>query len=842
MANIKSINGNPIVVGTSGIENGAVTTVKIADNAVIGDKINDLAVRTEKLANNAVTTEKIAPYTITYADISVTGTDRIHQDNINDNAVNTRVIADGAVTGNKLATDVKNEINSVGDDASGITHRESTSLNAYRWTNGGVQTNSSTAGFGQILVQDQRICLETKVYADSDIQVYCDDGWAIGLVAYSSTEDSSCKYGQSGYTYNETLWKRILVVPKGDYFRIVLQKMPTSTSDVLDPSTDYKHVHFVRKVAGTSDDIAKDILWRLGEMVSGVPNWARVTHLISRDILTAEKPLKIAFDDSIVRPYVYYYDENDVAYSIPSIRATSIPKGARYRLDLNVRDGSSQGHYGMVEAISIVEMEDNFIWYGTSATNAVGYSASRIIMCMTERHDYPVAVSLSDYTKYKVGAYLRASGGVPSAFDYEPLYRHEVMIPAGQWHNVYLGKVDDSSFTLAEIEEATSLLKVKPIYGYDTVIDGLRNEVAQLKVRISDLEGNAIPNYYESDTYSLDSKIADILSANQKSVESVVQFAFVTDFHANVLNQQFKTRVLLNKIFNETNCRIFVNGGDTANGKLWSGSEVSSIDFAKVMEQYANWLIPDKCALSFTIAGNHDGGVDYNPFVTARIDEHTLSEITPMGRTAGNVVVDPNSECSCYVDDEYHKIRWIAANYGNVSNVGKWSTESSGVTGESNADCLSFVGCALGTMPKGWTAVIFNHILINYWTNGQTKGAAPLESLCDMYNQKGSGTLEGRLFDFSNAVGEVACIIGGHLHIDYDYETAGGIPCIITTTDNCAYQYRLVDGEDRITRDATLRPAGTPYEQAIDVFTIDTENKTISTVRIGFGTDRSWTY
>lgn len=107
MANrIKSINGNPIVVDSSGLESNAVTTAKIADNAVIGDKINDLAVRTEKLANNAVTSEKIAPYTITYADISVTGTDRIHQDNLNDDSVGTRVIANRAVTPEKLSDSV----------------------------------------------------------------------------------------------------------------------------------------------------------------------------------------------------------------------------------------------------------------------------------------------------------------------------------------------------------------------------------------------------------------------------------------------------------------------------------------------------------------------------------------------------------------------------------------------------------------------------------------------------------------------------------------------------------------------------------------------------------------
>jgi len=51
MANIKSINGNPIVLGNAGLEDGAVQTRNIANNAVIGDKLNDGAVRTEKLSD-----------------------------------------------------------------------------------------------------------------------------------------------------------------------------------------------------------------------------------------------------------------------------------------------------------------------------------------------------------------------------------------------------------------------------------------------------------------------------------------------------------------------------------------------------------------------------------------------------------------------------------------------------------------------------------------------------------------------------------------------------------------------------------------------------------------------
>lgn len=114
MANIKSINGNPIVLDDSGLEEGSVKTSKIENLAVIGDKINNLAVRrekiadgavnTDKLSNGAVTREKLGVGAVTYREISTSGTDRIHQDNINDNAVNTRVIADGAVTDEKLSS------------------------------------------------------------------------------------------------------------------------------------------------------------------------------------------------------------------------------------------------------------------------------------------------------------------------------------------------------------------------------------------------------------------------------------------------------------------------------------------------------------------------------------------------------------------------------------------------------------------------------------------------------------------------------------------------------------------------------------------------------------------
>lgn len=60
MANVSSINGNPIVVGSSGISDGSITTVKLVSNSVTSDKIDNGAVSTDNLTDGAVTFDKIA--------------------------------------------------------------------------------------------------------------------------------------------------------------------------------------------------------------------------------------------------------------------------------------------------------------------------------------------------------------------------------------------------------------------------------------------------------------------------------------------------------------------------------------------------------------------------------------------------------------------------------------------------------------------------------------------------------------------------------------------------------------------------------------------------------------
>ena len=78
---------------------------------------------------------------------------------------------------------------------------------------------------------------------------------------------------------------------------------------------------------------------------------------------------------------------------------------------------------------------------------------------------------------------------------------------------------------------------------------------------------------------------------------------------------------------------------------------------------------------------------------------------------------------------------------------------------------------------------------------------------------------------------DVIAAFGGHAHIDYSFNTPGGIPVILTTCDS-----------DIQESGGLTRTRGTTTEQAFDVVLINYDTRTIKLVRVGAGSDRTFTY
>jgi hypothetical protein len=99
-------SGTTSLVGTTNIENAAITNAKIGDLAVDSAKIADAAIVTAKIADGNITNAKIANATITTAKI---GDAQITTALIKDAAISTAKIGDAQITNAKIADTIQSD-------------------------------------------------------------------------------------------------------------------------------------------------------------------------------------------------------------------------------------------------------------------------------------------------------------------------------------------------------------------------------------------------------------------------------------------------------------------------------------------------------------------------------------------------------------------------------------------------------------------------------------------------------------------------------------------------------------------------------------------------------------
>ena len=313
-----------------------------------------------------------------------------------------------------------------------------------------------------------------------------------------------------------------------------------------------------------------------------------------------------------------------------------------------------------------------------------------------------------------------------------------------------------------------------------------------------------VPDYWLAD---LESQEYAINNLNCSVGANGTTFVFFTDYHQNTNNGN--SIALIKHIVDHTSANMVIYGGDTSDGDALLTRQ-ASID---MLREFGNEV---KDISPVWIRGNHD--------VEPTAGDTTTSIPTP---AFYDIALRPlqnraeiNGHIYYHIDDDNIKFRYIFldtdnGDYNNQDVIDYFDEQ------------MAWLKNKILELDSNWTVVIFQHIFF-------TARLATVPTL--PRSDFATATINALSDIYDSMQCSIAAIISGHVHRDYTYITNHDVPCIATTCDSGGLNASAYDP------DYGTRTAGTTSEQAFDVFTIDTANRTVNATRIGAGIDRSWTY
>lgn len=312
----------------------------------------------------------------------------------------------------------------------------------------------------------------------------------------------------------------------------------------------------------------------------------------------------------------------------------------------------------------------------------------------------------------------------------------------------------------------------------------------------------AIPDYWKS---YLETKVTEINSALTAAGENKSAFLWYTDAHW--LENFGKSPMLLKYLSKHTGMNKTFFGGDIA---VESSGEIASLTAWKELVND----VPNH----HSVIGNHDNAVSELATAADRADffVHRTGDMV-MGTDA------TNGKMYYYIDNHIEKTRYICLSTGRM-----WTT----------ADEIPWCIDALNGTPAGWHIVVISHLWLNsdYADDGVTLNPTPpgyIQSYLDMfdaynYRQTGTTSHENVAYDFVNGGAKIEFIIGGHVHRDYDFATAKGIPIILTECDG------------RYERDPdSTATQGTTTENCVYAIVADYAANVVKVINVGRGDSRN---
>lgn len=347
-----------------------------------------------------------------------------------------------------------------------------------------------------------------------------------------------------------------------------------------------------------------------------------------------------------------------------------------------------------------------------------------------------------------------------------------------------------------------------------------------------------IPEYY-NDYLSEKIKQINNLTSNIRGPQEA--FIFLTDYHA--VQNAGNSPALIRKIIAETGIDMFVFGGDAF--QTSTKPELKD-DFAKGTESIYRMLAGTTNRF-YPLIGNHE----WNHRASNMSFEWKVEDTSFQRNSMLDMCILNRSVINEYGDyvirNEQAKVIHIFIQMDGDHNM--------------QLGQFAWLADVLNHVQEGWGVIVFHHHVYTRGSSANTfesrprRNARMLSKLLMVYSQRSWRTInnptgnpdkedEKQTFDFSNAKGEVICLMGGHLHYDTHRtkeDSPEGILTIVTAGDLCWNGNELYT----YTNDwgfTEERTPGTIREQAFDVVQIDRERRIVHCTRIGGGLDREFYY
>ena len=340
--------------------------------------------------------------------------------------------------------------------------------------------------------------------------------------------------------------------------------------------------------------------------------------------------------------------------------------------------------------------------------------------------------------------------------------------------------------------------------GHAFIPANYENRIIELEERLTQLENGDVPPYWVEE---LNTKSDAIRLAMENAGRNKSSFLWYTDSHWTYGNSKVSP-LLLKYLWKNTPINKVNFGGDIV---------VNAQDRDKMQYVYNEWRkaireLPNH----HSVVGNHDLMVDY-PYTFLIAPEESADMVMGDGM-------------HYYIDNLCEKTRYLYLDYLT-------SSETEAMTAQG-----TFILDALVSAPNGWHIVVISHRWLQYTSSDTpTVGSIPnyysdILRLFDAYNSRlnYSGTTYFSAQNFANCGGKVEFCIGGHIHVDHDLTSSGGIPIIITASDT--NQERSGDEQE------DCGTVGTITESAVYGIIADYDNSKITVIGVGRGGSREITY